>query len=728
VIAGSGMNPRAAANQGESDKAVMNVKTQRGESTELVDFGREVCGSLSAACDREWLVTNGIGGFASGTVAGLITRRYHGLLVAALKPPLGRTLLVAKLEETAQYDGEEYALFADRWADGTVNPKGYNHLERFRLEGTTPVWTFACADARLEKRTWMQAGANTTFVQYSLLSASHPIHFDFKALINYRDYHATTHAGDWRMNVEPVEHGLRIIAFEGATPFYLLSASASEEPAHIWYRNFDLLAERERGLDDREDHLHVGTFHCSLEVGESVTIVCTIEPNVNLDGPAAYERHVARQRDLLNQWGTLQPELAKLAPPWVEQLVLAADQFIVKRPLPDEPNACSVIAGYHWFGDWGRDTMVSLPGLTLATGRPQLARSILHTFSRFVDRGMLPNVFPDAGETPEYNTVAATLWYFEALRQYYRATADTELLRELFPTLSGIIDWHQRGTRFGIHVDQNDGLLYAGQAGVQLTWMDAKVGDWVVTPRIGKPIEVNALWLNALVTMAQFARVLGLRTETYEFLARCARDGFKRFWNRSANYCHDVIDGPEPCDSSFRPNQVLAVSLPECPLSDEQRRAVVDACARHLLTSYGLRSLSAGHANYQGRYTGGPRERDGGYHQGTVWGWLLGPFVLAHLRVYGDPIRAAAFLEPIANHLTTCGLGSASEIFDGDAPFTPRGCIAQAWTVAELLRAWTATTEVATALTKKLARGTAERVERVRQGRDIKTNDARVQT
>jgi predicted glycogen debranching enzyme len=338
------------------------------------------------------------------------TRRYHGLLVAALKPPLGRTLLVAKLEETAQYDGGEYALFADRWADGAVNPQGYNHLERFCLKGTTPVWTFACADARLEKRIWMQSGADTTFVQYFLLSASCQLHLDLKALVNYRDYHSTTHGGDWHMNVEPVEHGLRIVAFEGATPFYLLSASASEEPVHVWYRNFDLPAERER---DREDHLHAGTFHTSLEAGESVTIVCTVEPHAELNGPVAYARHLARQCDLLSQWTTPQPELAKMAPPWVKQLVLAADQFIVKRPLTDEPDACSLIAGYHWFGDWGRDTMIALPGLTLATGRPQVARNILQTFGRFVDRGMLPNVFPDTGETPEYNTVDATLWYFE---------------------------------------------------------------------------------------------------------------------------------------------------------------------------------------------------------------------------------------------------------------------------------------------------------------------------
>jgi glycogen debranching enzyme len=292
----------------------------------LIDFGRETCCSLDVACDREWLVTNGIGGFASGTVSGVTTRRYHGLLVAALKPPLGRTLLVAKLEETAQYDGEEYALFADRWVNGTASPQGYKHLERFRLDGTTPVWTFACADARLEKRIWMQTGANTTFVQYSLISASRPLHLDLKALINYRDYHGTTHGGDWRINVEQVEHGLRIVAFEGATPFYLLSASANEQPAHVWYRSFDLAAERERGSDDCEDHLHAGTFNASLQAGESATIVCTVEPHAELNGPAAYERHLARQQDLLSQCATLQSESAKPAGPWVKQLVLAADR------------------------------------------------------------------------------------------------------------------------------------------------------------------------------------------------------------------------------------------------------------------------------------------------------------------------------------------------------------------------------------------------------------------
>ena len=661
-----------------------------------VDFGREVCCSLGPAVEREWLVTNGIGGFASGTVAGLATRRYHGLLVAALAPPLGRTLLVVGLEETALYDESEYALSTCRWVDGTVNPRGYINLERFRLEGSCPVWTFACADARLEKRIFMQGGANTTFVEYSVLFSRGPLRLDLKAFVNYRDYHAATHAGDWQMQVDRIEHGLRVVAFEGAKPFYILSSTAAVELAHVWYRNFDLAAERKRGLDDREDHLHAGTFRVELREGESVTVACTDEPGCKLGGDASYESNLAHQEGLLKLWTTAGPPSRREAPLWVKQLVLAADQFIVSRRLPDEPDACSVIAGYPWFGDWGRDTMVALPGLTLATGRPQIARSILRTFARFVDRGMLPNVFPDASGKPEYNTVDAVLWYFEALRQYFAATHDEELLRELFPVLAEIVEWHQRGTRFGIRVDPEDGLLQAGEAGAQLTWMDAKVGEWVVTPRMGKPIEVNALWLNALVSMAGFAKVVGSPTETYEVLAGRVRGSFQRFWNESAKCCYDVVDGPEPFDCSVRPNQIFAVSLPESALTHEQQRAVVDTCARYLLTSHGLRSLAPGHAEYRGRYSGDPRERDGAYHQGTVWGWLLGPFVLAHLRVHGDPVRAASFLEPLGRQIHAYGLGSVGEIFDGDAPFSPRGCFAQAWTVGELLRAWSAVVSVET--------------------------------
>jgi len=666
-------------------------RESRVDSVSTVDFGREITGDLAASEQREWLVTNGIGGFGCGTVAALLTRRYHGLLIAALEPPQGRTLLVAKLDETVEYDGEVVPLFTNRWASGVIDPHGYRYIERFRLEGTTPVWTLACADALLEKRVWMQQGANTTYVRYDLVRAGRPLTLILKALVNYRDYHATTRANHRRFDVQRFKHGLGITAFEGAVPFYLLSATADAEPAHDWFRDFELAEERRRGYDDREDHLHTGTFRARLKPGDSVTLVASTEPAPNLDGDAALEARREYERDLLECWSQQSPRVARQAPAWIGQLVLAADQFIVECPQAGDSEGCSVIAGYPWFGEWGRDTLISLPGLALSTGRPEIARRILCRWAQYVDCGMLPNRLPDAGRVREYNAVDAALWYFEALRQYYAATRDRGLLAELFPVLGDIIDWHIRGTRFKIHVDHADGLLCAGDPGVPLTWMDAKVGDGVVTPRIGKPVEVNALWYNALVVMSGFARELGTLAGNYAAMARRTRRGFARFWNEAAGYCFDVIDGPEGNDASLRPNQILAVSLPATPLTRQRQRAVVDVGARHLLTPFGLRSLAPGDPRYRGRYEGGPRERDAAYHQGTAWGWLLGPFVLAHLRVYRDPNRAAAFLQPFEHHLKVHGVGTASEIFDGDAPFRPRGCIAQAWTVAEILRAWVAT-------------------------------------
>ncbi|HYA97447.1 MAG TPA: amylo-alpha-1,6-glucosidase [Methylomirabilota bacterium] len=657
-----------------------------------VDFGREVCNSLETAERREWLVTNSIGGFASGTVSGNPTRRYHGLLIAALNPPAGRTQLVAKLEEAARYDGNEYALATNRWASGAVEPRGYLNIESFRLEGSVPVWQYALADACLEKRVWMQPGENTTYVQYTVLRGSRTLRLEFKAFVNYRDFHGSTHAGDWRMKVELVPHGVCITAFEGATPFYVLSSDTAFEPRHEWFRDCFLPMERERGLDDREDHLFAAGATVELSAQQSVTLVLTTNGAARLGGSKAREPRAEHEKSILACWLRHDPQGYAAAPAWVGQLVLAADQFIVKRGTPGEPDGRSIIAGYHWFSEWGRDTMISLPGLTLLTGRPEIARSILLAFARYVDQGMLPNNFPDAGGQPEYNTVDAALWFFEAVRQYFAATNDATTLKTLFPVLEGIIGWHRKGTRYGIHVDDSDGLLYAGESGVQLTWMDAKAGEWVVTPRVGKPVEVNALWYNALETMAELASAAGKRGDSFAEMAARAKAGFGRFWNAEGGYCFDVIDAPGAGnDRSLRPNQIFAVSLPKSPLAPAQQKAVVDVCARKLLASHGLRSLAREDRAYQGHYNGGPRERDGAYHQGTVWGWLQGPFVLAHLRVYGDRAAAASFLEPFGKQIVSYGLGSLAEIFDGDAPFTPRGCIAQAWTVAEVLRAWRAT-------------------------------------
>jgi predicted glycogen debranching enzyme len=649
-----------------------------------VSFGREICGDLAIAETREWLVTNGIGGFASGTVSGHLTRRFHGLLIAALHPPLGRTLLVSKFDEIADYDGKTYSLAANRWRSGAFEPEGYRQIEEFHLQGTSPVWRYACADALLVKTIWMEHGANTTYVRYQLESASRRLKLQIKALVNYRDFYSLTQAGNWRMDITSVENGLRMLAFEGATPFYLLCASGSFDPSHEWYRGYELANGRYRGLDHEEDHLHAGTLTVELGAGESVTIVASTEPQANLDSESAWQEHLERENLLLARFANAHPECE--ISPWAGQLALAADQFIVERPLANGSKASTVIAGYHWFGDWGRDTMVALPGLALAAGRPEVARSVLLAWANFADQGMLPNRFPESSENPEYNTVDAALWYFLAVREYWIRTHDAEFLRSVFPTLEGIIHWHRQGTRYNIHVDPSDGLLYAGEPGVQLTWMDAKVGDWVVTPRIGKPVEVNALWLNALAAMKEFAAELQEPKGDLEEATQQTLKGFERFWNGEC--CFDVLDTPEGNDAAIRPNQIFAVSLPVSPFDLERQRAIVQTIARQLLTSHGLRSLAPDNPQYRGVYAGDARQRDAAYHQGTVWGWLLGPFVQAHLRVWNDYAAAAGYLEPMVHQLQTHGLGSASEIFDGDAPFTPRGCIAQAWTVAELLRAW----------------------------------------
>ena len=676
-----------------------------------VDFGREICGDLLAAESREWLVTNGIGGYAFGTIAGLQTRCYHGLLVAALQPPLGRTLLIAKLDETARYASGEFELFTNCWADGSgsVAAQGYRNIERFHLEGTTPVWTFALADALLEKRIFMEAGANTTYVVYRLVRGSSPVELSIKVLADYGDEHCVTVGRAQPMDVTAIERGLRVVAFDGATPFYVLSDSATALPAKEWYRNYDLAAERARGLPDRTDHFFAGKFQATIAPGGSLTIVASTAETPSLNGEAAFAMRQTETGELLGRFFSANTGAAEASPPEVRQLVLAADQFIAARRLDGAADAKTILAGYPWFSDWGRDTMIALPGLCLATGRPSLARNILRTFSRFVCDGMLPNQFPRAGVAPVYNTVDAALWYFEAVRQYFEATKDRGLLQELFPVLDGMIDSHVRGTRYHIRVDPADGLLYAGEPGVQLTWMDAKVGDRVVTPRIGKPVEVNALWLNAAGSMALFARALGRDAARYESLAQSARTGFRRFWNSEKQYCFDVIDAPgmpDGKDAALRPNQIFAVSLPESALNPDQQRAVIDVCARELLTSFGLRSLGRNETGYRGRYSGSPEERDDAYHQGTVWGWLLGPFALAHLRLYQNPAEAMSFLEPMFGHIMAAGLGTASEIFDGDPPFTPNGCIAQAWTVGEILRAWRALTE-ASDLKNKTRRASA---------------------
>lgn len=654
-----------------------------------IQFGREVCGSPSNQ-QREWLVTNGIGGYASGTIGGQRSRAYHGLLVAALKPPLGRTLLLAKLNETATYRGNTYELFHDEWEDDRPAARGDLLLESFHLEGTTPVWTYAIADCRLQKRIWMPPGENSTCIRYTLLRGSSSLHLEIHPLIANRSHHDAEPEAQWQPETSLTDAGiiyhlpdgnqLAITMEGGNNPMMTVPTQGN------WQRGYRLNIEQERGLVYRDSLLAFGSLQGWLAPGESLTVVARANPEIlTPSSDSLWEARRTHEENLLAR-------AAHFTHPALQQLVLAADQFIVRRALPGNPNGHTVIAGYPWFSDWGRDTMIALPGLTLSTGRPEIAASLLRTFAHYVSEGMLPNRFPYGDAAPEYNTVDATLWYFDAIRAYHTATGDTALVRELYPTLQEIIRWHERGTRYNIHLDPQDGLLYAGEAGVQLTWMDAKVGNWVVTPRIGKPVEINALWYNALNIMADFAELLGESPLKYTAAAQKARTGFARFWNPELDCCFDVLDTPtgEP-DPAIRPNQIFAVSLQYSPLNEAQQRAIVEVCDHHLVTSHGLRSLSPQDPAYIGVYFGNQRQRDAAYHQGAVWGWLIGAFVRAHLRVYRNPQAARAYLLPLLQHINDAGVGSISEIFEGNPPHKARACFAQAWSVAEVLSAWQAT-------------------------------------
>ncbi len=648
------------------------------------------CGIFERAVEREWLITNGIGGFASSTICETNTRRYHGLLVAAFEPPTVRILLVAKLDITVRYRGQEYPLFCNEFADGTIAPKGYVHLESFHLDNGLPVWRYAVADALIEKRIVMKPGQNTTYVNIKVLRASDELIVDLTPLCTYRDYHSHSHGG-WNLGLREILHGFEVNAFSGACAYQLSCEQATFIPDPAWYWNFKHRSETARGLDDSEDLFRPGHFALSLGEGEQAAVVISDEVGIAEDFTTV-------QQQLREQQLTLLQSLPTDAPGWIKQLALAAGQFIVDRYQDGLPAGKTVISGYPWFADWGRDTMIALPGLTLTLHRFDDAASILRTFATYVSDGMLPNRFPDNGAEPEYNTVDATLWYFHAIDQYTQMSGDVSLAEELYPVLADIIDWHRRGTRYGVKADLDDGLLAAGENGVQLTWMDAKVGCWVVTPRIGKCVEINALWYNALKIMAGFAGQLGhtLRARDYQTAATQIKDSFQRFWNPARNCLYDVIDGTEGdqgadgnnYDSRLRPNQIFAVSLPHSPLPAEQQKSVVDSCARELLTSFGLRSLAKGEPGYVPYYQGNPAQRDSAYHQGTVWAWLIGPFVDAHFRVYQDAEKARSFLEPLGAHLADACIGQVSEIFDAEPPFAPRGCFAQAWSVAEILRAW----------------------------------------
>ncbi|WP_025742020.1 amylo-alpha-1,6-glucosidase [Aquimarina pacifica] len=653
-----------------------------------VHFGRETTGNLSIAEKKEWIITNGIGGYGSGTIAGSMTRGYHGLMVASLHPPIDRKLMLTKLDEVLTYRNTNYDLTTNRWISGSVAPEGYRNIESFTLEGTIPCWRYACADAIFEKRIWMEHGKNTTYVSYTLVAAEEPVSLKVSALVNNRTFHNTGQF-PWPVTIDSISDGIKITTQDtDSLPLTIKMQGANVFPKNELYKDFQLPVEVTRGLNSNDTHIHAADFETTIQQGQTLLFLGTAEENTDFN-TTSYQNEKKREEYILNQWRQLRRNKKKEQPDWIQQLVLAADQFVVNRATSstDTPGK-SIIAGYHWFGDWGRDTMISLPGLALSTGRSKDAGPILETFAKYVDQGMLPNRFPNASDTPEYNTIDATLWFFQAIRTYYETTKDKNLVHRLYPKLQEIIDWHIKGTRYGIQVDPNDNLLRGGQDGIQLTWMDAKVGDKVITPRIGKPIEVNALWYNALKAMVLFTDILGEPTDQYVAMANATKKGFERFWNDEKDYCFDVLDGPNGNETLLRPNQLFAVSLPESPLSEEQQKKIVDICSETLLTSHGLRSLATSESEYIGIYRGDQYHRDSSYHQGTVWAWLIGPFIHAYLKVYKNTASIQRFLEPFEDHLLGVGLGTISEIFDGDAPFAPKGCIAQAWSVGQILQVY----------------------------------------
>jgi predicted glycogen debranching enzyme len=641
-----------------------------------------ICNDLAQASSREWLETNGIGGFASSTITGMNTRRYHGILIAATKPPVGRMMLVSKLEETLVIGDQRIDVATNRYGD-VIHPSGFQYLVGFRLD-PWPVYTFEVEGLTIEKSVFMRHGSNTTVVSYRLLKGTNAIskvQLEVRPLIASRDYHSTTHANSAiSHSYESVPNLISVTPYQGVPTIHFAHNAASIEPQGYWYNNFVYEIEAERGLDSAEDLFNPFVLSFELRKKSGADIMVSTEPEP-IGEVEEYRQSESDRR----------AKVAASAPvddDFVRQLALAADQFIAKRE-----DGYTVLAGYPWFTDWGRDTMIALPGLTLFTGNSEIARGILHTFAQHVDRGMLPNRFPDVGEEPEFNTVDATLWYFESIRAYVAATGDYEFVRrELYAVLQSIVDWHVRGTRYGIKM-QDNGLLSAGEAGVQLTWMDSKIGDWVVTPRTGKPVEIQALWYNALRIMEELATEFddapGQRR--YRTMAALTQWTFNRvFWNEQAGCLYDVTNGGPP-DATIRPNQIIAASLTHSMLPLERARAVVAVVERELLTPYGLRSLSSKDPRYAAQYVGNGAQRDAVYHQGTVWPWLIGPFVTAYVKVNGgsDAVRQRALeiLKPLQQHLSQAGLGQISEILDAESPFMPRGCFAQAWSVAEVLRA-----------------------------------------
>lgn len=675
-----------------------------------IDFAQAESASVRQMLHREWLITNGLGGYASGTISGAVTWRYHGLLIAALPAPIGRSTMLNHLEESLFLPGRQLLQFGGADPHDPSESASSNYLTEFRLENHMPFWRYNVQGIEIEKRLLMPYLQNTVHLTFTLLSEHKGIFLELRPSVHFRPFEGNVgaaHSGDYevrsrgqRFEIESLNEDYPALRLHLAArrPRFIHEGGVRRE---IFYQR-----DAERGYEARGELWSPGYFSTPLEPGVAVTLVASTEDwhtITALDPEAAFVTERDRRKRLL-----------RIAQPQVQtgpaaELVLAADHFIITpagrvedaaraRATGDELR--SVIAGYHWFTDWGRDTMISLEGLSITTGRHHEAGWILRTFAHYVRDGLIPNMFPEGQNEGLYHTADATLWFFQAVQRYLLATDDEETLIALLPTLQSIVQHHLRGTKFGIGVDPTDGLLRQGEEGYQLTWMDAKVGDWVVTPRRGKAVEINALWFNALKLLSGWLNQAKEPTAASEINAHAekARLAFNTaFWNSKQNCLFDVVDtgeGRDGVDSSIRPNQVLAISLTHPVLARERWELVIKIVEQQLLTPVGLRSLNRGHKDYKSKYYGDLRSRDAAYHQGTVWAWLIGPFIDAWIKVYPeDRVGARRFLEGFIPHLDEGCVGSISEVFDADPPFTPRGCIAQAWSVAEVLRCFALTAE-----------------------------------
>ncbi len=655
----------------------------------FVEIDQATCADVQKSGKLEWWLANGLGGYASGTVSGILSRRYHGLLVTPPIPKSGRMLLFVKADATLLHDDTETPLYTNQWNQGEIVPEGYLQIEHFYLDGNMPVWQFRAGKNLIEQRVWMPHGHNQTCVAFRLVNFAaanqEPLRIRLDLIASYRDHHNVNAVNSFELSTQLTNDGLHLHYPQGEQ-LHLFSGHGQFKLDNTWIENFFLKEELQRGLESIDHHLRVGQLEIPLS-GDWNGLVISTEKIKGFDLVQSMTQEYQRMADILEE---AFPGLRFVSKPaWVFQLVAAADSFLFERQNEENGSNESIIAGYPWFGDWGRDTMIALPGLCLATGRYDVAWRILKTFSDFVDEGMLPNNFSGHGEKPEYNSVDASLWYIEAWRAYFQATGDLDAIDEALPLLEEIIYAYRDGTRYGIVMDPDDGLIMAGEAGQQLTWMDARVDGREITPRIGKPVEINALWYNALQSMVLFCKSLGQPSEDYEELAALVKNGFKRFTREDAQGLYDVLDGPDGHDDAIRPNQIFALSLEYSPLTSiDVMLSVLDICEEHLLTPYGLRSLAPSDADYAGRYQGGVASRDSSYHQGCVWGWLLGHFALAEYHVIDEPDAAQKRLDGMQQHLSQAGLGQISEIFDGDAPHEPKGAPAQAWSVACTLEAW----------------------------------------